>query len=314
MAEQSVGSEIGSPKRSIAGALTVDLEDWRCALSPDPRADYRKRPAPDVEYINKATHAMLEELDAYGAKATFFVLGEVAVAAPEAVKEIARRGHEVASHSPVHLPPRLIPRDDYRRLVLRDVEFLEDLVGTRPVGFRVPYMSLRRSDGWLLKLLADAGFLYDSSVAPTWTPYWGIPFANKVPYFPDFEDIARRSGQLRIVEIPLTVWPMWRSLPGLPIAGGFYMRMWPSRLLRYMLRDNVRKGHPLNLYIHPGNLQDRKEMIENPTFRDRLSQYSRLEEGLPRFRDIMREFKFGAVIDSFADKIPGRRVPGDRIA
>lgn len=48
------------------------------------------------------TPAVLDALDAAGARATFFVLGEAAARRPDLVREIARRGHEVALHGHTH--------------------------------------------------------------------------------------------------------------------------------------------------------------------------------------------------------------------
>jgi polysaccharide deacetylase family protein (PEP-CTERM system associated) len=282
-------------QKSFDGALTIDLEDWRCALNPDPNADYRRRPPLNEEYVRESAGTVLRELDAVGAKATFFVLGEVARAVPEIVKDLARRGHEVASHSPVHLPPRMIPRGEMARLMKLDVSLFEDLTGLRPTGFRAPYLAVSRNDGWLLKTLSELGFLYDSSIAPTQTPYWGIPRAPKGAYFPDFTDLARQLSSGPLLELPLTVWPTWKSLPGLPIAGGFYMRAWPMPLLIHMLRRNVRAGFPLVIYIHPGNLESAKQRIEKPTMRDRISQYAGSGRGLSSFRSILNEFKFGTM-------------------
>jgi polysaccharide deacetylase family protein (PEP-CTERM system associated) len=288
-----------SGQKPLDGALTIDLEDWRCALNPNPDADYRRRPPLNEEYLRESTGAVLKELDAVGARATFFVLGEVARAVPEVVRDLVRRGHEVASHSPFHLPPRMIPRDEMAKLMKLDVSFLEDLTGLRPTGFRAPYLAVGRNDGWLLKMLSELGFLYDSSIAPTQTPYWGIPSAPKGAYFPDFTDLARPLTSGPLLEIPLTVWPTWKRLPGLPVAGGFYMRAWPIPLLNYMLRRNVQSGFPLVIYIHPGNLESAKQRIEKPTMRDRISQYAGSARGLSSFRYILKEFEFGTMSGVF---------------
>ena len=45
---------------------------------------------------------MLDILDRYGAKASFFCVGERVAAHPEVAREIARRGHTVESHSHRH--------------------------------------------------------------------------------------------------------------------------------------------------------------------------------------------------------------------
>lgn len=48
------------------------------------------------------TPKVLEMLDRYGVKATFFVLGEAATARQETLRDLARRGHEIASHTTNH--------------------------------------------------------------------------------------------------------------------------------------------------------------------------------------------------------------------
>lgn len=48
------------------------------------------------------TAAVLDALDAHGAKATFFLVGERAAQHPERVREILRRGHGIGNHSATH--------------------------------------------------------------------------------------------------------------------------------------------------------------------------------------------------------------------
>ena len=48
------------------------------------------------------TASVLDLLDAHGAKATFFLVGDRAAARPELAREIARRGHEIGNHSRSH--------------------------------------------------------------------------------------------------------------------------------------------------------------------------------------------------------------------
>ncbi|MDH7452201.1 polysaccharide deacetylase family protein [Luteimonas composti] len=48
------------------------------------------------------TAAILDLLDAHGAKATFFLVGDRAAARPELAREIARRGHGIGNHSATH--------------------------------------------------------------------------------------------------------------------------------------------------------------------------------------------------------------------
>ncbi len=64
------------------------------------------------------TPALLDLLDAHGARATFFLVGERAARQPGQVREIVRRGHEVGNHSHSHpqawfwaLGPRRMARE-----------------------------------------------------------------------------------------------------------------------------------------------------------------------------------------------------------
>lgn len=84
------------------------------------------------------TRAMLDLLDAHGARATFFLVGERASAQPELVREIVRRGHGIGQHSHTHpqawfwaLPPRAM-----RAQIDAAQAALTAITGTAPRWFR----------------------------------------------------------------------------------------------------------------------------------------------------------------------------------
>jgi peptidoglycan-N-acetylglucosamine deacetylase len=84
------------------------------------------------------TAALLDLLDAHGAQATFFLVGERAARRPELVREIARRGHGIGNHSMRHpqawfwaLGPRRL------RAEVADAQaVLAGITGTPPRWFR----------------------------------------------------------------------------------------------------------------------------------------------------------------------------------
>ncbi len=85
------------------------------------------------------TPRVLDTLDAAGARATFFVVGERAERHPRLVVEIARRGHTVENHTWSHSPH--FPWYGVRRLardLARTSHLVESLIGTRPELFRAP--------------------------------------------------------------------------------------------------------------------------------------------------------------------------------
>jgi peptidoglycan/xylan/chitin deacetylase (PgdA/CDA1 family) len=86
-----------------------------------------------------STPLILDVLDAFGWKATFFCLGAQAREAPHLVTEIVGRGHEIGVHGDSH-------RSQLRRTapgVVKDVRaakaLLEDLSGRPVEWFRPPY-------------------------------------------------------------------------------------------------------------------------------------------------------------------------------
>jgi peptidoglycan/xylan/chitin deacetylase (PgdA/CDA1 family) len=90
---------------------------------------------PDPE----VTPRVLELLDRYQAKASFFCIGEKAAAFPDLVKEIARRGHSVENHSHRHLATfAFFGISGLRREVDSAQETVAEIIGRAPAFFRAP--------------------------------------------------------------------------------------------------------------------------------------------------------------------------------
>jgi peptidoglycan/xylan/chitin deacetylase (PgdA/CDA1 family) len=90
---------------------------------------------PDPE----VTPAVVEQLEGYGVRASFFCIGRRAEAHPEVVAELARRGHQVENHSYSH--PHAFScysSAALRRQIRRAQEALARASGSRPRFFRAP--------------------------------------------------------------------------------------------------------------------------------------------------------------------------------
>ena len=99
--QESEGCRVRRTER-LRSILTVDLEDWytsSLALFNASLAEYGRRPN---ESVVGNTRKMLEIFEEFSCRATFFVLGVVAEYYPGLVKEIHRRGHEIATHGYAH--------------------------------------------------------------------------------------------------------------------------------------------------------------------------------------------------------------------
>ena len=84
------------------------------------------------------TPAILDLLDAHGAKATFFLVGERAQARPDLVREIARRGHGIGNHSATHPQAWFwaLPPGRMRAEIEATQATLRELTGATPHWFR----------------------------------------------------------------------------------------------------------------------------------------------------------------------------------
>ena len=85
------------------------------------------------------TPALLDLLDRYDARATFFLIGSYVRACPDLAAEIARRGHQLGNHTDTH--PNLLWRspaqifDEFARCSLAILR----ATGQRPTLMRPPY-------------------------------------------------------------------------------------------------------------------------------------------------------------------------------
>jgi polysaccharide deacetylase family protein (PEP-CTERM system associated) len=216
-------------------ALTVDLEDWHQLVHRSLVGDL----LPASADVVRDTNRILDILDDCSARATFFVVGMVAEAYPQLVQEVARRGHEIGSHTYSHqLVFRQRP-EAFKEDVKRSRRQLQDLTGQAVLGFRAPEFSVQRLDHWCFTLLADAGYRYDSSVFPTVRARYGIPKAPRQPF-------AIRTTAGDITEFPLFTWQIGSAV--LPFAGGSYLRFLPATLLNRALSHS---NGPAVMYVHP---------------------------------------------------------------
>lgn len=89
---------------------------------------------PHPEY----TRQILEILDRYDAKATFFVIGENAAEYPELVREEAVRGHQIGNHTYTHPELKKLSEAAFTEELRRTQTTIEEITGTAPVLFRPP--------------------------------------------------------------------------------------------------------------------------------------------------------------------------------
>lgn len=108
---------------------------------------------------------VLNQLEAYSARGTFFLVGENAQKYPELVLEIEQRGHRIGNHSQNHLDGWKTPIDSY----VQNVEDCSQHV--RSSLFRPPYGQITLSEAkklqadYKLIMWSDLSADFDASVS-----------------------------------------------------------------------------------------------------------------------------------------------------
>ncbi len=95
--------------------------------------------------IPEETPWVLDVLDRYGIKATFFMVGDNVRRHPELLEEVKRRGHSYGNHTMHHVQGIKVRRRRY----LRDVAEADALIDS--TLFRPPHGLMRRTQGKALK-------------------------------------------------------------------------------------------------------------------------------------------------------------------
>lgn len=115
---------------------------------------------------------ILNLLDKYDIKSTFFVPGHTIDTYPDVCKEILKRGHEIAHHGYVHEDPTDLPIEAEEAIFVKGLEAL-DRIGVNPVGYRSPGFDFSPNT---MNLLEKYGIKYDSSLmGQDFFPYCPAP-------------------------------------------------------------------------------------------------------------------------------------------
>ena len=150
-------------------ALSFDVDGVSGAINRNPDAARLPTLMSAREYgPSVATPRILDLLDRHGIPSSFFIPGYVAETHESLVLDIVERGHEVAHHGYMHEPPATLSRQQEEEVLDRGTEIIERITGERPRGYRSPSWELSEHT---LELLADRGFLYDSSLMGDDVPY-----------------------------------------------------------------------------------------------------------------------------------------------
>jgi polysaccharide deacetylase family protein (PEP-CTERM system associated) len=239
--------------------------------------------------IETNVDAALELLDEAGVHGTFFVVGRISHDIPQVVRRIADAGHEIGCHSYEHLRVFRLERNEFRAKLAVGKRNLEDVSGKEVVGFRAPDFSITQSSVWALDVLAELGFLYDSSIYPI-----GLH---------DVYGIHDAPARIHVLPNGLVEWPLSTfEVLGVrfPFGGGGYFRLYPLVITAYQFSRWNRSGQSCMFYLHPYEIGPIIPNIPMSPYR-RFRHCYNCDAGTPRLKRLLKEFRFGPALDILSD-------------
>jgi peptidoglycan/xylan/chitin deacetylase (PgdA/CDA1 family) len=149
-------------------AVTFDVDAESAWLAADPAYSVRLSTLSEARYgVGRGLRRVLDLLDSYGARGTFYVPGTTVERHPDAVAGIVEAGHVIGHHGHEHLKTHLVSAPAQREEIDRGLRALRGL-GVTPRGYRSPAWELTPDT---LALLAERDFLWDSSLMDDDRPY-----------------------------------------------------------------------------------------------------------------------------------------------
>ncbi|KRT18023.1 polysaccharide deacetylase [Pedobacter ginsenosidimutans] len=175
------------------------------------------------------TISILDILDKYEVKATFFCTVTFAENIPDLIKRITETGHELASHGYYH--------SDFKpEHLLQSKQKLEELSGKEITGYRMARMMPVDE-----REIEKAGYTYNTSINPTYLPGRYNNFNVSRTYF-----IKNNVLQIPASVSPLIRFPLfWLSFHNLPLGIYKTLASWTYKKDKY-----------LNIYFHPWEFTD----------------------------------------------------------
>ncbi len=287
---ESMGSEL-QDRRPLVNALSIDVEDYFqvAALAPYiARGEWETRQC----RVEQNVERILELLDTFDSRATFFTLGWVAERYPGMVRRIVEGGHELASHGYAHQRASEQSPEAFLADIRLAKVILEDTSGVEVKGYRAPSFSIGEGNPWALECIEQAGYRYSSSIYPIVHDHYGMPDAPRFTFRPS----------RGLLEVPIATVRMFNR--NWPAGGGGYFRLLPYRLSRWALRRiNQVDCRPAMFYFHPWEIDPEQPRVPDLDFKTRFRHYLNLNRTERRLRQLLLDFNWGRADRVFLESV-----------
>jgi polysaccharide deacetylase family protein (PEP-CTERM system associated) len=204
---------------------------------------------------------------------------------PPVIRAVAEAGHEIACLGYGHELVVAQTPHRFRQDIRRAKCILENVTGHPVIGFRAPSLSITAQTPWALPIVAEEGFLYDSSVLPIVHDLAGIPGANQWIHRLAWDEHS-------LWEIP----PSTLNVGGfrMAIGGGGYLRALSYQVLKSLLSRIEALDEPIVFYMRSWEIDAAQPRMRG-TLLSEFRHYLNLNKTVSRLHQLFRDFRFGPV-------------------
>lgn len=263
--------------------LSIDFEDWYHPELIQRHLKNKKNTPSIIDGIEK----ILDLLRKNETFATFFVVGELLEFKPNLLDKIVDNGHEIGFHTMHHTR---LDSEGFKDRFVEEIKTFENLTDKKSKGFRAPTFSLNNSSSWVIDVLAEYNYIYDSSIVPAKTSMYGMPNAELTPYLISTVSLEKNDPKGKIIEFPLIITKFLGKK--IPAAGGFYLRTLPMKMITDAIKLYEKNNVPATLYIHSWELTPELMPKISLPVRENFITYYNLDKALPRISKLLKEFEF----------------------
>lgn len=242
--------------------LSFDIEEFDMPFEYGRNISFENQ----IAVSEKGTEIILDLLQKHQIKATFFSTVVFAKKVPHLIKRISNEGHELASHTYYH--------SNFEVAHLKQSkDALEALSNLEVVGFRMPRMYPVDE-----REIEKAGYLYNSSINPTFLPGRYNHLDKPRTYFK-----LHNVWQIPASVSPLIRFPLfWLSFHNLPLS-----------IYKFLAKWTFKNDGYLNIYFHPWEFTplNNKAIYNFPKYVSKNSGEA-MKERLNSFIESMKEKKY----------------------
>lgn len=265
--------------------LSFDIEDW---FQVENLKQAIKREGWDGQKLRvvRNTQKLLNILDNYGIKATFFVLGWVAEKVPQLILEIHKLGHEIASHGYAHELIYNLTQKEFRKDIIKSKKILEDIIEDNIIGYRAPSFSIT---SWAIDILKEEKYTYDSSIFPT---IFHDRYSKSA-----YKYLKNRSGIIELskgfFEVSLASLNIFKQR--IPWAGAGYFRIIPYFLYKRGVKKIIKDRGYFLFYFHAWEIDPLQPKIQNIKFNHKIRHYAGLNKSEDKLKKYLEDFSFTSI-------------------